>query len=78
MNQINRAATEGVIAAHRAADIPIIKIDIPDLSPFRFGQMIYFFELVCAFTGKLMGVDPFDQPGVEQYKREMKRLLKDG
>ncbi|MDR3295048.1 MAG: glucose-6-phosphate isomerase [Clostridiales Family XIII bacterium] len=75
MNAVNRAAKEGVIAAHRAAGIPVIKVGIPDLSPATFGQLIYFFELVCAFTGRLMGVDPFNQPGVEQYKKEMKRLL---
>jgi glucose-6-phosphate isomerase len=75
MNAINRAATEGVIAAHRAADIPIVRVGIPDTSPYSLGQLFYFFELSCAYTGRLMGVDPFDQPGVEQYKREMKRLL---
>ncbi|MDR0424068.1 MAG: glucose-6-phosphate isomerase, partial [Clostridiales Family XIII bacterium] len=71
-----RAALEGVIAAHRAADIPIIKIEIPDMSPYSFGQMVYFFQLVCAFTGRLMGVDPFNQPGVEGYKKEMKKILR--
>jgi glucose-6-phosphate isomerase len=75
VNAVNRAATEGVIAAHRAADIPIVRVGVPDLSPYSFGQLVYFFELTCAYTGRLMGVDPFDQPGVEQYKREMKRLL---
>ncbi|MDR0424912.1 MAG: glucose-6-phosphate isomerase, partial [Clostridiales Family XIII bacterium] len=45
MNAVNRAALEGVIAAHRAADIPIIKIEIPDMSPYSFGQMVYFFQL---------------------------------
>jgi glucose-6-phosphate isomerase len=75
MNEINRAAAEGVIAAHRAADIPIVRVGIPDLSPHSFGQLVYFFELTCAYTGRLMGVDPFDQPGVEQYKREMKHIL---
>ena len=77
MNDINRAALEGVIAAHRLVNIPIIRIDIPDLSPYTFGEMVYFFELVCAFTGRLMGVDPFNQPGVEQYKKEMKKLLRE-
>jgi glucose-6-phosphate isomerase len=75
MNEINRAAVEGVIAAHRTADIPIVRVGVPDLSPHSFGQLVYFFELSCAYTGRLMGVNPFDQPGVEQYKREMKRLL---
>jgi glucose-6-phosphate isomerase len=75
MNEINRAAAEGVIAAHRAAGIPIVRVGIPDLSPHSFGALVYFFELTCAYTARLMGVDPFNQPGVEQYKREMKRLL---
>jgi glucose-6-phosphate isomerase len=75
MNAVNRAAMEGVIAAHRAADIPIIRIDVPDLSPESFGLMVFFFELSCAFTAYLMDVNPFDQPGVEQYKKEMKRIL---
>jgi glucose-6-phosphate isomerase len=75
MNAINRAAAEGVIAAHRAADIPIARVGVPDMSPYGFGQLVYFFELTCAYTGRLMGVNPFDQPGVEQYKREMKLLL---
>jgi glucose-6-phosphate isomerase len=76
MNEVNRAATEGVIAAHRAAGIPIVRLGIPDRSPYSFGLLVYFFELTCAYTGRLMGVDPFNQPGVEQYKREMKKLLK--
>jgi glucose-6-phosphate isomerase len=78
MNEVNRAALEGVIAAHRAVGIPIIRVAVPDASPHSFGQMVFFFQLVCAFTGRLMGVDPFNQPGVEQYKSEMKRLLKGG
>jgi glucose-6-phosphate isomerase len=75
MNEVNRAAMNGVVAAHRGAGIPIIRLRLPELSPGVFGQMVYFFELSCAFTGRLMGVDPFNQPGVEQYKREMKRFL---
>ncbi|QAT41931.1 glucose-6-phosphate isomerase [Aminipila luticellarii] len=75
LNQINRAAMEGVISAHSAAGIPIIKIDIPELNAFYFGQMLYFFETTCAVTSYLMGVNPFDQPGVEQYKAEMRKKL---
>jgi len=77
MNEVNRAALEGVIAAHRSVNIPVIRIDVPDLSPFTFGELVYFFELVCAYTGRLMGVNPFNQPGVEQYKKEMKSLLRE-
>ncbi len=76
MNAINQAAVEGVMAAHEAAGVPIIKLDIPELSPHCFGQMVYFFETVCALSGYLNGVNPFDQPGVESYKAEMRKVLK--
>lgn len=75
MNDINQAAVEGVIAAHEATGVPIIKVDIPELSPHCFGQMVYFFETVCALSGYLNGVNPFDQPGVESYKSEMRKVL---
>ena len=76
MNAINQAAVEGVIAAHQATGVPIMKIDIPELSPYCFGQMVYFFETTCALSGYLNGVNPFDQPGVESYKTEMRKALK--
>ncbi len=76
MNSINQAAVEGVIAAHEATGVPIIKLDIPELSPYYFGQMVYFFETTCALSGYLNGVNPFDQPGVENYKAEMRKVLK--
>ncbi|MDD2190287.1 MAG: glucose-6-phosphate isomerase [Eubacteriales bacterium] len=76
MNAVNQAAVQGVIAAHEEAGIPIIKLDIPELTPYCFGQLIYFFETSCALSGYLMGVNPFDQPGVESYKAEMKKVLK--
>ena len=75
MNDINQAALEGVIAAHEAVGVPIIKVDIPELTPYYFGQMVYFFETVCAVSGYLNGVNPFDQPGVESYKAEMRKIL---
>lgn len=75
MNQVNKGAMEGVMAAHESAGIPIVKIDIPELNAFYFGQMIYFFETTCGITAYLMGVNPFNQPGVEQYKAEMKKKL---
>jgi glucose-6-phosphate isomerase len=76
MNAVNQAALEGVMSAHRAADIPMIRIDIPALTPFHFGQMVYFFETVCALSCYLAGVYPFNQPGVESYKEEMRKVLK--
>lgn len=75
MNDINKAAMDGVISAHHSVGIPIIKIDIPELSPFYFGQMVYFFQATCALSSYLMGVNPFDQPGVEKYKSEMRKVL---
>ncbi len=75
MNQVNEAAMIGVIAAHEKVGIPMIKIEIPELTPYYFGQMIYFFEMTCAVTGGLMGINPFNQPGVESYKAEMQKEL---
>ncbi len=75
MNQINHAALVGVMAAHRAAGVPMIRIDIPSLCSYTFGQMVYCFEKACALSGYLLGVDPFDQPGVEHYKAEMRKVL---
>lgn len=76
MNDINQAAVEGVIAAHQATGVPIIKLDIPELSSYCFGRLVYFFETTCALSGYLNGVNPFDQPGVESYKTEMRKVLK--
>ncbi|HWQ78351.1 MAG TPA: glucose-6-phosphate isomerase [Anaerovoracaceae bacterium] len=78
MNDINQAAVEGVIAAHEAVGVPIVRLDIPELTPHCFGQMVYFFETVCALSSYLNGVNPFDQPGVESYKAEMRKVLKAG
>ncbi len=75
MNCINQAALEGVMAAHRQALIPMVRIGIPSLTPYCFGQMVYFFEMACALSGLLSGVDPFNQPGVERYKEEMRKKL---
>lgn len=75
MNRVNQAAVEGVMAAHRQAGAPMVRIDIPALTPYGFGQMVYFFERVCALSGFLLGIDPFNQPGVEQYKAEMRKAL---
>lgn len=75
--ELNQAAVHAVIAAHEVKDIPIVKIDIPELNAFYFGQLIYFFETTCAITAYLMDVDPFNQPGVERYKAEMKKILQE-
>lgn len=78
LEDLNRAAVKGVIAAHRKANVPIIEIHIPRLDAYYYGQLLYFLQTTCAVTGMLMGVNPFDQPGVEDYKREMREVLNIG
>jgi glucose-6-phosphate isomerase len=76
MNEFNRAVRGGMTRAHRSAGIPVITIKAPDRSARSFGKLVYFFELTCGVTGLLMGVNPFNQPGVEDYKKEMMSILK--
>jgi glucose-6-phosphate isomerase len=75
MSEVNNAALKGVMAAHEAVGIPMVKIDIPEINAYYFGQLIYFFETTCGITAYMMGLNPFNQPGVESYKTEMKRNL---
>ena len=75
MSEVNRAALQGVTAAHRKAGISVIRIDLPKADPFVFGSAVWFFERACALSAYLLGVTPFDQPGVEQYKAEMRSVL---
>lgn len=75
-SDVNNAAETGTMKAHIDAGVPIAKIEIDEISEFNFGYLVYFFELACATSGYLLGVNPFDQPGVEQYKSYMKELLK--
>ena len=75
MEQINDCAEGGVIRAHRKAGIPINEIHIDELIEFTVGQMIYFFEMSAALSAYAMGLNPFDQPGVEDYKVEMQYLI---
>lgn len=72
---INQKAEEATIRAHRIGGIPVLEIEIPDLTARSIGEMIYFFELACAISAKISGVNPFDQPGVETYKQNMFELL---
>jgi glucose-6-phosphate isomerase len=61
--------------AHTQGGVPNLRIIVPEQSPYYFGQLVYFFEKACGISGYLFGVNPFDQPGVEAYKRNMFRLL---
>ena len=74
LEELNDAMIEGVINAHRKDGIPLIEVHIPELTPFYFGQLVYFLETTCAITAMLTGVNPFNQPGVEAYKKEMRKV----
>ncbi|MBO6232459.1 MAG: glucose-6-phosphate isomerase [Clostridia bacterium] len=73
---INKKAMEGTIKAHVDGDVPNILIEIDKLNEECIGELIYFFELACAMSGEVLGVNPFNQPGVEKYKTNMFKLLK--
>ena len=72
---INKKAMEGTIEAHVSGDVPNTLITIDKLDEENIGELIYFFELACAMSGSILGVNPFNQPGVEEYKKNMFRLL---
>ena len=75
LDYINKKAMEGTIKAHTDGDVPNILINIENLNEEAIGELIYFFELACAMSGKILGVNPFNQPGVEKYKTNMFKLL---
>ncbi len=72
---VNKKAFLGTLLAHTDGGVPNIIIDIPEISPYSFGYLVYFFEKACGVSGYLLGVNPFNQPGVEDYKRNMFALL---
>lgn len=72
---VNKKAMEGTIEAHVSGNVPNIIINMEKLDTQTIGHLIYFFELACAMSGKILEVDPFNQPGVEEYKKNMFRLL---
>jgi glucose-6-phosphate isomerase len=72
---INEKAFLGTLKAHRDGGVPEIVCHLPDVSETTLGYLLYFFEFACALSAYLTGVNPFDQPGVEAYKTEMKKLL---
>ena len=74
-DELNAKIVEAVQTAHTAGRIPILKLDVPAYDEKGFGELIYFFEMACAIYCKLVGVNPFDQPGVEEYKAELKKLM---
>lgn len=75
LDYINKKAMEGTIEAHVTGNVPNMKITIDKLDEENLGHLIYFFEKACAMSGLILGVNPFNQPGVEEYKSNMFRLL---
>ena len=76
LDYVNKKAMEGTVKAHVSGDVPNIEIKMKELNEENLGELIYFFEKACAMSGSLLGVNPFDQPGVEEYKKNMFKLLK--
>ncbi|MBE5981892.1 glucose-6-phosphate isomerase [Lacrimispora sp. AGF001] len=72
---VNKSAMNGTILAHSDGDVPNLMVNIPDQDEFSLGQLFYFFEYACGVSGYILGVNPFNQPGVESYKKNMFALL---
>lgn len=75
IHEINDKAYQGTLLAHTDGNVPNLIIELPRLDAYTFGYLVYFFEKACAISGYLLGVNPFDQPGVEAYKSNMFALL---
>lgn len=75
LDYVNKKAMEGTILAHVSGGVPNIMITLDKLDEENLGQLIYFFELACGISGNILGVNPFNQPGVEEYKKNMFKLL---
>ena len=75
MDFVNKKASEGTILAHVDGGVPNLLINLPEATPYHLGYMFYFFEKACGISGYILGVNPFDQPGVEAYKKNMFALL---
>ena len=75
LNLVKKTAMQGTILAHVDGGVPNILLELNERSAFVLGELIYFFELACAISGYVLSVNPFDQPGVESYKKNMFALL---
>ena len=75
MDFVNKNAMNGTILAHTDGNVPNLVVNIPEQNEFYLGELFYFFEFACGLSGYLLGVNPFNQPGVESYKRNMFALL---
>ena len=75
VDEVNKMAELGTRLAHVDGGVPNIRISVPELNEYYLGQLIYFFEIACGISGNILGVNPFNQPGVEAYKKNMFALL---
>ena len=75
ITDINHCAAEGTIAAHESGGVPVVELEVERMDEYTLGALIYIFEFACGVSGYMLGVNPFDQPGVEAYKRNMFHLL---
>ncbi|MFD3158163.1 glucose-6-phosphate isomerase [Haloimpatiens sp. FM7330] len=75
MDYVNKQAFRGTLLAHNDGSVPNMVVNVPELTPYYFGYMVYFFEKACGISGYMLGVNPFNQPGVEAYKKNMFALL---
>jgi glucose-6-phosphate isomerase len=75
LNEVNHMAALGTVLAHIDGEVPNMEIELPKLNETTIGELLYFFEFACGLSGYILGVNPFDQPGVEAYKKNMFALL---
>ncbi|NTV89959.1 MAG: glucose-6-phosphate isomerase [Clostridiales bacterium] len=75
MDAVNKKAMQGTMLAHTDGGVPNLVVNVPEMNSYYFGSLVYFFEKACGISGYLLGVNPFDQPGVEAYKKNMFALL---
>ena len=75
LDYVNKSAMKGTILAHIEGDVPNLLINIPKQNEYYLGELFYFFEFACGVSGCVLGVNPFNQPGVESYKKNMFEIL---
>ena len=75
LSDVNRSAYNGVVDAHLAGKVPVVQIHVDAINEETYGELVFFFETACAVSAYMLGVDPFNQPGVEAYKKRMKENL---
>ena len=76
LSEVNNSALNGVVEAHSSGKVPVVQIKLDAINDETYGELVFFFETACAVSAYMLGVNPFDQPGVEAYKKRMKEKLK--